>query len=109
MAKVYIVTDSTADIPLSLRNRYEIETVPLKVHFGEETFLDLVDISPEQFYEKLVASSQMPTTSQPSPADFLEVYNKIRERDPEAHIISIHISSALSGTYQSAVLAKNLL
>ena len=61
------------------------------------------------FIEKLVHSDVLPTTSQPSPAEFLETYKSILAEDPDAHIISVHISSALSGTYQSAQLAQNLL
>lgn len=105
---IKIVTDSTADIPLSVREEYGIEMVPLKVHFGEETYLDAVTIHPEQFYDKLSKAEQLPTTSQPSPVDFLDTYKKLSiENDIE--IISIHLSSALSGTYQSAVLAKSIL
>lgn len=109
MAKIKIVTDSTADIPQEIREQYGIEMVPLKIHFGEETLLDSVTVQADEFYTKLTQSEVMPTTSQPSPVEFLEVYKKLLEEDPEACILSIHISSALSGTYQSAVLAKSLL
>lgn len=108
MANVRIVTDSTSDIPESVRKQYGIEMVPLKVHFGAETFYDAVTIQPDQFYDKLRSSAILPTTSQPSPADFLDVYKKLGT-DSETEIISIHLSSALSGTYQSAVLAKSML
>ncbi|WP_199617858.1 DegV family protein [Paenibacillus alkalitolerans] len=108
MANVRIVVDSTADIPLEERRRLGIEMVPLKVHFGKETYLDSVTITSEQFFDKLAAAKDMPTTSQPSPADFLETYKKLLE-EPDTAIISIHLSSAFSGTYQSAVLAKSLL
>lgn len=107
--KVKIVTDSTADIPQEVREQYDIEMVPLKVHFGEETYLDSITISPDNFYDKLAAAPSLPTTSQPSPVEFLEVYKKILAEDPETNIISIHLSAILSGTYQSAVLAKSLL
>src|SRR5690606_38588703 len=73
------------------------------------TYLDGVDLTPDQFYELLAKSDTLPTTSQPSPAEFLETYKRILEKDPDAHIISVHISAAFSGTYQSAQLAKNLL
>jgi DegV family protein with EDD domain len=82
--------------------------VPLKVHFGAETFLDAVTIQPEQFYPKLAAATQLPTTSQPSPADFVDTYSRLLS-DSDAEIISVHLSSAFSGTYQSAVLAKSML
>ncbi|MFD0867587.1 EDD domain protein, DegV family [Chlamydia abortus] len=109
MSKVRIVTDSTADIPVEERERLGIEMVPLKVHFGNETYVDAVTIQSQQFYELLAQSNTLPTTSQPSPVDFLDMYKKILAEDPEAQIISIHLSSAMSGTYQSAVLAKSLL
>lgn len=108
MAKIRIVTDSTADIPLSVREDLEIEMVPLKVHFGTETYQDAVTIQSDQFYEKLSQASELPSTSQPSPVDFLDAYKRLIQRQDQ-NIISIHLSSALSGTYQSAVLAKSLM
>lgn len=105
----YFVTDSTADLPEAIRTRYDVRVVPLKVHFGEEVYLDGKTLGAEQFYEKLATSDVMPTTSQPSPADFLEVYKEILDTDPEGHIFSIHLSVAMSGTHQSATLAKSLL
>lgn len=107
MAKVAVVTDSTADIPREERERLGIEMVPLKVHFGEETYLDNIDLTPEQFYQKLRAFDGLPTTSQPSPGDFLEVYRRLAEAGHS--IVSIHLSSAMSGTYQSAQLARSML
>ena len=77
MAKVRIVTDSTADIPQAVREQYGIEMVPLKVHFGHEMFQDAVTIEQDQFYQKLVQSSKLPTTSQPSPVEFLNVYKQL--------------------------------
>ncbi|MBW7474152.1 DegV family protein [Paenibacillus oenotherae] len=109
MGKVKIVTDSTADIPLEIRQRLDIEMVPLKVIFGDEAYLDAVEISPSQFYEKLISSPIVPTTSQPSPLDFVKVYEDILKEEPDASIISIHLSSAFSGTYQSAVLGHSML
>ncbi|HZG58389.1 DegV family protein [Paenibacillus sp.] len=108
MAKVRIVVDSTADLPKDVRERLGIEMVPLKVHFGNETYLDSVTLSSSDFFVKLAAAKEMPTTSQPSPVDFVDVYKKLLE-EPETVIISLHLSSAFSGTYQSAVLAKSLL
>jgi DegV family protein with EDD domain len=108
VANIKIVTDSSADIPKALLDELGITVVPLKVHFGEETYVEGVDITAETFYPKLVSSDRLPTTSQPSPADFLEAYKKLAT-EPGDEIISLHISSALSGTYQSAVLAKQLL
>ncbi|MEB3101228.1 DegV family protein [Ferviditalea candida] len=108
MSPIHIVTDSTSDIPAEVRKRLGIEMVPLKVHFGKETYQDAVTIQTDEFYRKLVDSKELPTTSQPSPVEFVDVYKRLLE-DPDAEILSIHLSSALSGTYQSAVLAKSLL
>lgn len=109
MANVRIVTDSTADIPQELREALGIEMVPLKVHFGDETFLDAVTIQSDQFFDKLKHAQALPTTSQPSPVEFLETYKRIEAEQPGTAIISIHLAAVLSGTYQSAVLAKSML
>lgn len=109
MVNYYVVTDSTADIPQQEREALGVRMVPLKVHFGSETYLDSITLQSEQFYPKLAQAAALPTTSQPSPVDFLDVYKSILDEDPEGHILSIHLSSALSGTYQSAELAKSLL
>jgi DegV family protein with EDD domain len=108
MGRVRLVTDSTADIPHEICLTLGIEVVPLKVHFGNDTYRDGVTLQADHFYELLAQASVLPTTSQPSPVDFLDMYKKINE-EPDVQIISIHISSELSGTYQSAVLAKSLL
>jgi DegV family protein with EDD domain len=109
LSSIRIVTDSTADLPSSIIDKYNIKVVPLKVHFDEETYLDGVTIQPETFYSKLQNAAQLPTTSQPSPINFVDAYKEIAEQAPESNIISIHLSSALSGTYQSAMLAKSML
>lgn len=83
--------------------------VPLKVLFRDETYLDTIDLTADNFYDKLKASDVLPTTSQPSPAEFSEVYEELLNEDSECEIISIHISSILSGTYQSATIAKSML
>lgn len=108
MTKIKIVTDSTADIPADIRERLGIEMVPLKVHFGGETYLDGVNLTPAQFFEKLAAFEGLPTTSQPSPVEFMETFKRLA-RDKDAQIISIQLASVLSGTYQSALLAKSML
>lgn len=107
MPSVVLVTDSTADIPLEVREKLGISMVPLKVNFGDESYLDNITLQPAQFYEKLIAFDGLATTSQPSPADFYEVYKKLID---EGHsVISIQLSAALSGTYQSATIAKSML
>ena len=95
-----IVTDSTADLPDEWRDRYGIEVVPLKVLFGKETFRDRVDMTDEQFFQRLGASTTLPTTSAPSPGEFADVYRKLA-RDYEG-CISIHIGAQLSATAEAA-------
>ncbi|CAI6066268.1 Protein DegV [Paenibacillus sp. JJ-100] len=107
--KVAIVTDSTADIPEDIIRKYGIHVVPLRLLFGEETYADGIDLTSEQFYDKLRQSAVLPTTSQPSPTDFMNVYQSLLEEEPDRSIISIHLSSGMSGTYQSAMLGKSLL
>ncbi|RXT15057.1 DegV family protein [Ammoniphilus sp. CFH 90114] len=110
MARICIVTDSTADIPKALAEELSIRIVPLKVHISGETYLDGVNITPTVFFHKLRTTEQFPTTSQPSPGDFEQVYMELAEEyGQDVQIISIHLSSALSGTYQSANLAKNMV
>ncbi|MFC1871176.1 DegV family protein [Chloroflexota bacterium] len=101
---VKIVTDSSADLPPSLTEKMGITVVPLYVRFGEKVYRDRVDISEDEFYERLQQDPVHPNTTQPTPQDFIAVYQKLTQ---EAEgIISIHISSKLSGTYNSAVQAK---
>lgn len=107
MARVAVVTDSTADLPAELRQALGIRVVPLNVHFGDEVFKDGVEMTPEGFWEKLRQSPHHPRTSQPAPGDFLTVY---RELEAAGHpICSIHISAEMSGTLQSAQVAAEML
>lgn len=108
MARVHVVTDSTADIPKELQEELNIRVIPLKVHLDNQSYLDGETLTPEEFYQRLEVAEQLPTTSQPSPMDFCDAY-KQAIADGAEEIISIHLSSALSGTYQSAVLAKGML
>ena len=101
---IRIVTDSTADLPAEVAEQLGITVVPLNVHFGEETFLDGIDILHDEFFERLRAARQLPTTSQPSPGKFLEAYRPLAEAGDQ--IVSIHISEQLSGTMNSARQAK---
>jgi DegV family protein with EDD domain len=107
VSNIQIVTDSTADIPLLEQQAFHITVAQLKIQFGSEAFRD-ADLSGEAFYDKLASSPSLPTTSQPSPLEFLEIYQGLLA-DGAKEIISIHLSSALSGTYQSAVLAGSML
>jgi DegV family protein with EDD domain len=104
--KIAIVTDSTSDLPPELIKKYDIYTVPVYVVWDEEPERDGVDISHEAFYERLVSDSVYPTTSQPSPQDFFEVYQQAKS-DGADEIFAIVLSGGLSGTIKSAQLAAS--
>ncbi|MSQ11544.1 MAG: DegV family protein [Dehalococcoidia bacterium] len=104
---VRVVTDSTGDLPHDVAAAAGLTVVPLNIHFGTETLRDGVDITPDAFYARLVASKRLPTTSQPSAGAFVEAYQRLA-RDADA-IVSVHISAKLSGTYNSALQAVQLL
>ncbi|MGI6315404.1 MAG: DegV family protein [Christensenellales bacterium] len=99
--KTRIIADSTADFPPALKSR--VRTVPLTVYFGEEEYIDGVTIDHRTFYEKLIESDVLPTTSQATPDAFIKEYDKVRQAGEEAVVITL--ASTFSGTYQSAVLA----
>ena len=99
--KVRIVIDSTADIRPELRERFS--TVPLTIHFGEREYVDGVDIDHHQFYEMLVESDVVPTTSQATPAAFDKVFAEAVANGES--VVALTVASKLSGTYQSAVIA----
>lgn len=107
MSKIAIVTDSTAYIPKDLEAEFKIHIAPLQLIWGEEQFRDGVDIQPVQFYEKLQTAEVMPSTSQATPGTFKEIYKELASQGYE--IFSIHISSKLSGTIDSALQAKAML
>ena len=104
---VRVVTDSTADIPPEVTTELGVTVVPTNLHFGAETLRDGVDIQAEEFYQRLVTSSRLPTTSQPAPGTFLEVYSNLVENGDQ--VVSIHISGKLSRTVNSALLAREQL
>ncbi len=105
MDKIAIVTDSTADLPGEYYREHNVVMVPLIVRFERDAYKDWVDITPEVFYEKLKSTEIIPKTSQPTVAEFKNVYEEL-SREYSA-IISIHISGALSGTIQSAQIAAS--
>lgn len=107
MSKVATVTDSTAYIPVEASNGYNIQSVPLQIIWGSETLKDGIDITPNQFFDRLSNSKTVPTTSQPSPAAFKEIYEKLAAAGYD--IFSVHISSKLSGTMDSATQARAML
>jgi DegV family protein with EDD domain len=104
---VKIVTDSLSDIESDMAGEMGITVVPLYVRFGEKVYRDRVEITTDEFYHRLVHDDVLPTTTQPSPGDFLEVFNKLVKETDE--ILVIVVSSKLSGTYQSALQAKSMV
>jgi DegV family protein with EDD domain len=104
---VKIVTDSSADLPDQLAQELGITVVPIYVRFGEEVYRDRVNISEDEFYQRLEHDPAHPTTVQPGPQDFLEVYQKLSPGSDG--IVSIHISGKLSGTCNSALMAKDMM
>ncbi|MDQ7821454.1 MAG: DegV family protein, partial [Candidatus Eremiobacteraeota bacterium] len=104
---VRIVTDSTCDLPLSDLEERGITLVPLSVRFGARSYRDGLDIGHGEFYRMMADHSELPTTSQPAPGDFLEIYRRLAGEG--ASILSIHLSSRLSGTVNSARMARDLL
>ena len=104
---IKIVTDSTADVPKELLERYDIQVVPINIQFGTETYQEGIDIDRPTFFRKLDEYPTIPTSSQPSPGQLVEVYRPLAE---DGHsIISVHVTSKHSGTYQSALLAKSMM
>ena len=102
--QVAVIADSSADLPDAVLDRHRITLVPLQVMFGAETFRDRVELRPEEFYRRLRTSKELPTTSQPTPGEFIRVFRDARQ---EAHeIVAVLLSSGLSGTFQSAVAAR---
>ena len=100
---VNLIIDSTTDLRPGLRERFTV--VPLTVHFGEEEYIDGVTISHREFYEKLVESDALPSTSQAVPAAFADVFEQVVSRGETAVVLTL--ASQLSGTYQSAMIAAN--
>jgi DegV family protein with EDD domain len=102
---VKIITDTMCDVPRDAAERYNIKIMPLNVYFGNEAYKDGIDITMEEFYEKLKVSENLPTTSQIPPIEFISVFEEELKNGNE--VVCINGSSQLSGTYNSAVLAKN--
>lgn len=101
---IKVVTDSTSDLPADVAESLGIEVVPLNVHFGSDVYKDRVNLMPDAFYDKLINGDILPTTSQPSVGEFIDVYERLGS-DADG-IVSVHISEKLSGTMNSARLAS---
>ncbi len=100
-----VVTDSSCDLPREFIEEHNVRVVPLTVTIDDEVFREGVDLTSEEFYDRMAHSADLPKTSQPSPAVFAEVFRELSQAGP---IICITISSGLSGTYQSACLGAEL-
>ncbi|MBB6450377.1 DegV family protein with EDD domain [Geomicrobium halophilum] len=103
MSNIAIVTDSTAYLEKETLEEYGITVIPLSVVFGQETIQE-TELTPEQFYEKMREHQELPSTSQPSPGEFIELYEEL-EKTHES-VISFHLSSGISGTHQTALSAS---
>jgi fatty acid kinase fatty acid binding subunit len=101
-ANTAIVLDSTSDFPDAPQRYPNVRVVPLYVRFGEDTYRDYVELAPQAFYERLANADGLPTTSQPTPQDFANVYTELSAYE---RVYSLHLSAKLSGTFQSAALA----
>ncbi|UCH42732.1 MAG: DegV family protein, partial [Dehalococcoidales bacterium] len=104
---IKIVTDSAADLPPEIISELDITVVPVYLLFGKQVFRDKVDISEDDLYQRLQDDPIHPTTTQPTPKDFSEVYQQLSQKAD--NIISIHISGKLSGTYNSATQGVKLV
>jgi len=102
---IRIISDSTTEISQEEAQELGIDIVPLRSIFGQEVYLDGIDLSPEEFYEKLEEAEELPTTSQPAPHDFEQVFRRAQAAGDQ--IIVLTIASKLSGTYQSACIARD--
>ena len=101
--KTRIIVDSTADLVPRIKER--VHTVPLTVHFGDEEYIDGITIDHKTFYEKLIESDVLPTTSQAAPDAFMKEFEKAKQANEAAVVITL--ASQFSGTYQSAIIAAN--
>lgn len=107
MEKIKIITDSTSDLPVSILEKYDIGVLPLLVNIDGQNYKDGVDINLLELFEKMEHSKEFPNTAQVNPQRFMDCYKKYL--DEGYKILSIHISSKMSGTYQSACIAKDTL
>jgi len=107
MINIQVITDSTSDLPEETIRDLGIKVVPIYLRLGEKTYRDGVDITKDEFYSKLASAQVHPATSQPNPEDFTAVFKEYCGN--RAGIVSVHISSRISGTYNSANMAKKTL
>ncbi len=105
---IKVATDSTCDLPAEFYEEYDITVVPINIQFGIETYQDGVSIDRPTFYRKIKETGKLPGTSQPSAGQFVSYYRKVMAAGAE-DILSLHVTSKLSGTFQSAEMAKEML
>jgi len=105
--KLKLFTDSAADLPRSIREQYDVDVVPLSVMFGDREYKDNVTLTPEEFYRLLASDPELPSTNQVNPHEFAEAFRPYVEAGQE--ILYIGLSHSLSGTFQSAVIAREML
>ncbi|MGL4990174.1 MAG: DegV family protein [Sarcina sp.] len=105
MDKIKIITDSTCDLPQDIIEKYDIEVMPVLINFGEESYLEGIEITRDEMIERIEREDVLPTTAQITPLRFEECYGKYINEGYK--IVAIHMSSKMSGTYQSALIAKN--
>lgn len=105
MDKIKIIADSTCDLPKEYIEKYNIEVMPVLINFGEESYLDGIEITRDEMMERIEKDNILPTTAQITPMRFEECYGKYIEEGYK--VLAIHMSSKMSGTYQSALIAKN--
>lgn len=106
MKKIKLITDSTCDLPKDVLEKNNIEVMPLLINFGEESYLDGIEINQDELFEKIESGNIFPTTAQVTLNRFLEVFENAKKNDEI--LILVLISSVMSGTYQSACLAKEM-
>jgi len=104
---VKILTDSTADLPQEIVNQLGVVVVPQLIRFGDRVYREGIDISRDEFYSRLLSDGVHPSTSQPSPQEFVDAYRKIESQSADG-ILSVHVSHKLSGTYDSAMQGVTL-
>lgn len=104
MDKIKIITDSTCDLPREIIEKFDIDVMPVLINFGEDSYLDGIEITTEEMFERINREDVLPTTAQITPIRFEENYRKYIEQGYK--VIAIHMSSKMSGTYNSALIAK---
>lgn len=109
MPRISLVTDSTCDIPADLRQERAIHVIPQHVIFGDKTYRDGTELSSKAFYDKLSQGSSLPTTSQPSAGEFVEMFERARAADNADGVIAITVSSKLSNTFTTAESAARMV